>query len=91
VRKKPGSTSIVRMPNGATSEVNDSIQPSTSNLEAAHAVRNFSAGEAGGRGDRDHQARALGAHHRQNRAGDVDRAEQGGLDLGPEVPGADLL
>jgi Kef-type K+ transport system membrane component KefB len=49
------------------------------------------ADEAGGRGDRDDQARALGAHDRQHGAGDVDGAEQGGLDLGPEVLGADLL
>jgi len=35
VRKKPGSTSIVRMPNGATSGVSDSIQPSTPNFDAA--------------------------------------------------------
>ena len=34
---------------------------------------------------------ALGAHHRQHRPGDVDRADQGGLDLGPEVPRGDLL
>ena len=40
MRKKPGSTSIVRMPNGATSGVSDSIQPSTPNLEAAYAVQN---------------------------------------------------
>jgi len=35
VRKKPGSTSIVRMPNGAASGVSDSIQPSTPNFDAA--------------------------------------------------------
>ena len=40
VRKKPGSTSIVRIPNGATSGASDSIQPSTANFEAAYAVRN---------------------------------------------------
>ena len=40
MRKKPGSTSIVRMPNGAISGVSDSIQPSTPNLDAAYAVRN---------------------------------------------------
>jgi hypothetical protein len=40
VRKKPGSTSIVRIPNGATSKASDSIQPSTANLDAAYAVRN---------------------------------------------------
>jgi hypothetical protein len=33
----------------------------------------------------------LGAHHRECRAGDVDRAEQGGLDLGPELLRAQLL
>ena len=31
------------------------------------------------------QAGALGAHDRKDRAGDVERAEQGGLDLRPEV------
>jgi hypothetical protein len=35
VRKKPGSTSIVLMPNGATSGLKPSIQPSTANFEAA--------------------------------------------------------
>ncbi len=40
MRKKPGSTSIVRMPNGATSGVSDSIQPSTPNFDAAYAVQN---------------------------------------------------
>jgi hypothetical protein len=32
-----------------------------------------------------------GAHHRQDSPGDIQRAEQGGLDLGPEVPRGDLL
>jgi hypothetical protein len=49
------------------------------------------ADDADGRGDRHDQARTLGTHHRQHRAGEVDGAEQGGLDLGPEVLGADLL
>ena len=40
VRKKPGSTSIVRIPNGATSGASDSIQPSTPNFDAAYAVTN---------------------------------------------------
>ena len=40
MRKKPGSTSIVRMPNRATSGVSDSIQPSIPNFEAAYAVQN---------------------------------------------------
>ena len=40
MRKKPGSTSIVRIPNGATSGASDSIQPSTPNFDAAYAVRN---------------------------------------------------
>src|SRR5215218_9718492 len=47
--------------------------------------------DAGGRGDGDDQAGALGAQDRKDGAGDVHRAEQGGLDLGPEVLGADLL
>ena len=34
---------------------------------------------------------ALGAHDRQHGAGDVQRAEQVGLDLRPEVLGGDLL
>jgi hypothetical protein len=49
------------------------------------------ANDAGGRGDRDEEAGALGAQDRQDRAGDVHGAEQGGLDLGPDVLGADLL
>lgn len=39
MRKKPGTTSIVRMPNGSTSGARNSIQPSTPNLEAAYAVQ----------------------------------------------------
>src|SRR3954468_9451898 len=39
-RKKPGSTSIVRMPNGATSGASDSIHPSTPNFAAAYAETN---------------------------------------------------
>jgi hypothetical protein len=35
VRKKPGSTSIVRIPNGAISGVSDSIHPSIPNFAAA--------------------------------------------------------
>ena len=45
----------------------------------------------GGGGDGDDEAGALGSHDREHGAGDVDRAEQGGLDLGPEVVGGDLL
>jgi hypothetical protein len=41
-------------------------------------------------GDRDDEAGALGAHHGEHGAGDVQRAEQGGLDLRPEVLRADL-
>jgi hypothetical protein len=33
----------------------------------------------------------LPAHHRECRAGDVDRAKEGGLDLGPELLRAQLL
>jgi hypothetical protein len=40
VRKKPGSTIIVRIPNGATSGASDSIQPSTPNFDAAYALKN---------------------------------------------------
>jgi hypothetical protein len=47
--------------------------------------------DAGSRRDRDDESRALGAHDRKYRAGDVHRAEQGGLDLGAEVLRADLL
>ena len=35
MRKKPGSTSIVLIPNGATSVVRASMKPSTPNFEAA--------------------------------------------------------
>src|SRR4029079_8893451 len=41
VRKNPGSTSIVRMPNGAISGVSDSIHPSMPNFAAAYAVQNI--------------------------------------------------
>ena len=85
MRKKPGSTSIVRMPNGATSGVSDSIQPSTAELGGGVRGAELLADDAGGRGDRDDEAGALGAHDREDRAGDVHRAEQGGLDLRPEV------
>ena len=39
----------------------------------------------------DDEPGALGAHDGQHGAGDVQRAEQVGLDLRPEVLGADLL
>jgi hypothetical protein len=90
VRKKPGSTSIVRMPNGATSGVSDSIHPSTPDFDAAHAVQNSWPrmpavdGMVTTRPD-------VGNHHRQDSTGDVSRAEQGGLDLGSEVLGSDLF
>src|SRR5579862_4643057 len=41
VRKKPGSTSIVRIPKGAISGVSDSNHPSMPNFAAAYAVQNI--------------------------------------------------
>src|SRR6476661_2829112 len=41
VRKNPGLTIVVLIPNGATSACNDSIQPSSPNFEAAYAVPNL--------------------------------------------------
>ena len=35
MRKKPGSTIVVWMPNGSTSNRSDSIHPSSPNFEAA--------------------------------------------------------
>jgi hypothetical protein len=35
VRKNPGLTIVVSMPNGSTSGASDSIQPSTANFDAA--------------------------------------------------------
>jgi hypothetical protein len=46
---------------------------------------------AGSRGDRHDESRALGAHNRQDSAGDIHRTEQEGLDLCPEVLWGDLL
>src|SRR5258708_34764920 len=40
VRKKPGLTMVVVMPNGATSGCSDSIQPSRPNFDAAYAEQN---------------------------------------------------
>jgi hypothetical protein len=40
VRKKPGSTSIVRIPKPAISGASDSIHPSMPNFAAAYAVQN---------------------------------------------------
>src|SRR2546423_13257226 len=40
VRKKPGLTIVVVMPNGATSACSDSIHPSTPNFDAEYAVQN---------------------------------------------------
>ena len=37
MRKKPGLTTVVVMPNGATSACSDSIQPSRPNFDAAYA------------------------------------------------------
>ena len=79
------------MPNGATSGVSDSIQPSTRELRRGVGGGELLADDAGGRGDRHDEPGALGAHDRQHGAGDVQRAEQVGLDLGAEVLGADLL
>ena len=47
--------------------------------------------DASGRGDRHDQPGALGAHDGQHGAGDVQRAEQVGLDLRPEVLRGDFL
>src|SRR4029450_7674247 len=47
--------------------------------------------QARGRRDRDDQPGALCAQNRQGSTGDVDRAEQGGLDLRTEVLRGDLL
>ena len=60
--------SIVRISNGGTSGVR-SIQPSTLNLAAGVRGAEFLARDAGGRGDRDDQAGALG-HDRRYRTGD---------------------
>src|SRR4051794_38152775 len=79
------------MPKGSTWGVRDSIQPSTANLEAAYALENAWADDAGGGRDRDDQAGPLGPHDRQHRAGDVHWAEQVGFDLRPYVCGAELL
>jgi hypothetical protein len=38
VRKNPGFTIVVAMPNGATSTCRDSMQPSRPNFDAASAV-----------------------------------------------------
>ena len=38
MRKKPGLTTVVWMPNGSISGASDSIHPSTPNFEAAYAV-----------------------------------------------------
>src|SRR6266403_3126371 len=40
VRKNPGLTMVVVMPNGATSGCSDSIQPSRPNFDAAYAEQN---------------------------------------------------
>ena len=79
------------MPNGATSGVNDSIQPSTPNFEAAYAGQNSWPTMPAVEEIVDDQTGALGTHDGKHRPGDVHRAEQVGLDLRPEVLGADLL
>src|SRR5580693_10036508 len=90
VRKKPGSTTIVWMPKGATSGASDSIQPSAE-LRGRVCGAEFLTDDAAGRGDRDDQAGALLTHDGQHSPGDVQRAEKIRLDLCPEVVGADLL
>ncbi len=63
MRKKPGSTSIVRMPYGAISGARDSIQPSTPNLDAAYAVQELAlAAMPAVEEIVDDQTGALGAH-----------------------------
>ncbi len=89
--KKPGSTSIVRMPNRATSGVSDSIHPSMPNFAAAYAGTKHLAGDACGRGDGHQQAGALLTHHREDSSGDVHRAEQQRIELIADLLGAQLL
>src|SRR5215217_5063839 len=75
------------MPNGATSGVSDSIQPSTPNFEAAYAELNSKPTMPAV----DEIATTSPARYFLSCAGDVQRAEQGGLDLRPEVLRGDLL
>jgi hypothetical protein len=91
VRKNPDSTSIVRIPNGATSGDSDSIQPSTPELRGGGRGQELPALDGGAeeivtiRPER--WARMIG----RAAAGDVARAEEGGLDLRPEFLSAELL
>ena len=68
MRKNPGLTIVVVMPNGATSACSDSIQPSRPNFDAV-AVRarghNRVAGRQGGLGEIDAHATA-GSGHKPN-------------------------
>ena len=54
-------------------------------------MQEHAAGDASGRGNGEHQAGALLAHHRQHGAGDVHRAEQQRLDLVADLIGAEFL
>src|SRR6266536_2940930 len=76
VRKNPGLTMVVVMPNGATSGCSDAIQPSRPNFEAALGGTKLKADEASCRGNRNNVPGALLAHDRQDSAGDVHRANE---------------
>ena len=91
VRKKPGSTTVVEMPYGATSKRKRLHPALEGELRGRVGGAELPADDAGGRGDGDDLAAALGAHDRQDRAGDVERAEEVGLHLRPELGVADLL
>src|ERR1700745_1548513 len=81
VRKKPGSTSIVRIPKGAISGASDSIHPSMPNFAAAYAVQNIWPVMPAVEEMVRQQAGALLTHYWQGGASDVHRAEQQRVEL----------
>jgi hypothetical protein len=81
----------VRIPNGANlrgQRFHPALHPE---LRGCVRRQELSAHNAGGRGDRDDKPGALPAHDRKGRAGDVDRTEQGGLNLRPELLRGELF
>ena len=89
--EKPGSTSIVRIPKGAISGVRDSIHPSMPNFAAAYAVQNIWPAMPAVEEIVSSRPGALLAHHRQDGASDIHRAEQQRLDLIADLFRAELL
>ena len=66
VRKNPGSTSMVRIPNGAISGVRASILALDAELRGGVSREELASGDAGGGRDGDDEPGPLGSHGRKH-------------------------